>query len=70
MHYAAQWLMTVRPDRLTRNLINDVVVQYSTPYVLLQVLDYPTKILDSTLAPQFTSVLPIYRDNGMLPFGG
>jgi hypothetical protein len=31
---------------------------------------YPTKILDSTLAPKITSVLPIYRDNGMLPFGG
>jgi hypothetical protein len=31
---------------------------------------FPTKILDSTLAPKITSVLPIYRDNGMLPFGG
>jgi hypothetical protein len=31
---------------------------------------FPTKILDSTFAPKITSVLPIYRDNGMLPFGG
>jgi hypothetical protein len=30
---------------------------------------FPMKIQYSTLAPKITRVLPIYRDNGLLPFG-